>query len=248
MNLRVTKPLLSFILLPCFFSYYSVASDSNSSSKKSSSPLTLVFISDTHGKHNEINVPDGDILIFCGDMCPRGELSDVRDFSQFLKKLPHKYKVVIAGNHDKPFENDRRTQAEELITSTGAIYLNDSGVEIEKIKIWGSPIQPWFYDWAFNKQRGKEIKRHWDMIPSDTNLLITHGPPYGILDQTNRGEKTGCKDLFNKVKEIKPKVHAFGHIHEGYGKVTKNKTTFINASNLNLKYQATNPPIVLKWK
>ena len=248
MNLKLTKSLLSLMTFACLFSNDSIGEKPDHSTKKNSSSLKFVFISDTHGRHNEIKVPDGDFLIFCGDMCPRGSISDIQEFAQFLKKLPHKYKIVIAGNHDKPFEDERRAHAEELITSTGAFYLNDSGVEIEKIKIWGSPIQPWFLDWAFNRHRGEEIKKHWDKIPSDTNLLITHGPPYGILDQTERGEKTGCKDLFKKVKKIKPKVHAFGHIHEGYGKITKSKTTFINASNLNARYQATNPPIVFNWK
>ncbi len=243
--MNIQQKFLSFIVFVVFFSNISKG-DKIKDSIKQNSVMKIVFISDTHGRHHEIDIPGGDFLIFCGDMCPRGSLSDIEEFSSFLKELPHKHKIVIAGNHDKPFEDERKYQAEEIITSSGVIYLNDSGVEIEQVKIWGSPIQPWFLNWAFNKQRGEEIKKHWDMIPLDTDLLITHGPPYGILDQNDEGKKLGCKDLFKKVKKVNPKVHAFGHIHESYGKVKKNKTTFINASNLNGKYKYTNPPIVLK--
>ena len=248
-NLNLEKILLSLIIGGLLFSNSSQGNKIEKDSKQKSSSIKIVFISDTHGKHNEISIPDADLLIFCGDMCSRGLLSEVQDFAKLLKELPHKYKIIIAGNHDKAFEDKKyRSSAERLIQESGAIYLNDSGTEIEGIKIWGSPIQPWFLDWAFNRQRGEEIQKHWDMIPDDTDLLITHGPPHGILDKNQKGQKTGCKELFKKVKEVNPKVHAFGHIHEGYGKIKKNKTTFINASNLNVRYQPVNPPIVINWK
>lgn len=208
--------------------------------------MKFVFLSDTHCKHGEIKIPDGDTFIFCGDMSSRGELSEIENFSLFLHKLPHKNKLVIAGNHDFSFEDGRKIQAENLIKSSGAIYLNDSGVEINGMKFWGSPIQPYFHNWAFQRKRGEEIKKHWDLIPLDTDVLITHGPPYGILDKTRRGELVGCEELLKKVWEIKPKIHVFGHIHEGYGTVKQNDVTFINSSNLNFLYQYTNPPI--EWK
>ena len=208
--------------------------------------MKLVFLSDTHCKHNEIKVPNGDCFIFCGDMSYKGDLSEIKSFSLFLQSLPHKHKIVVAGNHDFSFEDERKNQAEKLIRSSGAKYLNDSGIQIDEMKFWGSPIQPYFYDWAFNRERGKEIKKHWDLIPIDTDILITHGPPKGILDKTRRDEEAGCEELLKKVLEIKPKIHAFGHIHEGYGTFQKNKTTYINASNLNFRYQYTNPPI--EWE
>ena len=259
----------------------------SSLSNEKNRTLRFVFISDTHGKHYEMeNLPKGDFLIFCGDMCSRGVIQDVFAFTEFLKKQPHKYKIVIAGNHDFPFEERERLlaeqsrlssdfpsemqkaflagqdmakkslaeKAEKSILSSGAKYLNDSGVEIEGIKIWGSPIQPSFNDWAFNRDRGEDIKKHWDKIPSDTDVLITHGPPMGILDKTARGEAVGCRDLFNKVKKINPRVHAFGHIHEAYGMIKKSlarkrkQTVFINASNVNLNYNLVNPPIVIDLK
>ena len=96
--------------------------------------LPFVFLSDTHCKHNEIPVPEADCFVFCGDMSYRGDLSEVRDFSPFLQKLPHKHKIVIAGNHDFSFEDERRCQVEELIRLAGAEYLNDSGTQIDGIK------------------------------------------------------------------------------------------------------------------
>ena len=206
--------------------------------------MRLIFLSDTHGKHNEIKIPDGDFLIFGGDMCSRGTIPEIEKFSQFLKDLPHKHKIVIAGNHDFPFEDERKNEAESLIKSTGGEYLNDSGTEIEGIKIWGSPVQPWFYDWAFNRQRGAEIKKHWDLIPPNIDVLITHGPPFGILDKVKSGESVGCEELLKTINEIKPKIHAFGHIHEAFGEVVQDGIHFINASNLDFHYQYKNCPVV----
>lgn len=129
------------------------------------------------------------------------------------------------------------------------IYLNDESTEIMGLKIWGSPIQPWFHDWAFNRQRGEEIKKHWDMIPNDADIVITHGPPRGILDRIspkferyNENPNVGCDDLLEAIQRVKPKVSVFGHIHEGYGKIEKDGTTFINASCLTDNYKPMNPP------
>ncbi len=103
--------------------------------------------------------------------------------------------------------------------------------------------QPWFYDWAFNLERGPEIRAKWELIPKNTDVLITHGPPIGIADLTSRGEQVGCQDLLEVIEKIRPAIHIFGHIHEGYGMITKGKTTFINASNCDQHYQLVNPPI-----
>ena len=205
--------------------------------------MKFVFLSDTHNKHDQIDVPPADCFIYCGDMSLRGEIFEIENFAKFIEKLPHKHKVVIAGNHDRSFEDERKIQAEKLIQSAGALYLNDSGLQLEKFYIWGSPVQPWLGNWAFNRQRGKEIKKHWDLIPKKTDILVTHGPPYGILDQNIQGEKVGCEELLKKVKEIRPKVHAFGHIHEGYGILEKDGIIFINASNLNRRYEYQNLPL-----
>ena len=109
----------------------------------------------------------------------------------------------------------------------------------------GPPITPWFHDWAFNRTRGRNIRKHWEHIPSDVDVLITHGPPLGILDETMHGECVGCEDLLEKINTVKPKYHIFGHIHEGYGSISKNGTHFINASILDAGYVIRNKPVVL---
>jgi Icc-related predicted phosphoesterase len=115
-------------------------------------------------------------------------------------------------------------------------------VQIEGCTIWGSAITPWFFNWAFNRKRGNDINKHWKLIPSDTQLLITHGPAYGILDAVENEKHVGCVDLLKKVKEVMPKVHITGHIHEAYGRVKIGDTLFINASVLNEAYQLVNTP------
>jgi Icc-related predicted phosphoesterase len=204
--------------------------------------MKIVLISDTHTNHN-FRIPEGDILIHAGDVSSRGTKAEVDAFIQWFQSQPHKYKIFIAGNHDFYFEdaakNNEQTEFENLI------YLNDSGCEINGLKFWGSPIQPTFFDWAFNRKRGAEIKKHWDLIPTDTDILITHGPPHKILDLTTNGTYSGCKELKKKVIKIQPKLHVFGHIHEGYGTTTINKTLFVNASLLNEKYQSVHIPIVI---
>ena len=122
-------------------------------------------------------------------------------------------------------------------------YLCNSGVEIEGIKIWGSPITPTFFNWAFNEDRGKPIQKYWKMIPKNTGILVTHGPPNGILDKTTSNINAGCEELLKTVNKLKPKFHLFGHIHEAYGKETLNETTFINGSLLDINYNLANLPI-----
>lgn len=206
--------------------------------------MKIVCISDTHGKHHQLEVPDGDLLIHAGDLSPRGRPKEIRRFNNWLATLPHRHKVVIAGNHDFLFEDDPE-QAEALLTN--AIYLNDSGVTIEGIRIWGSPITPWFFDWAFNRARGNEIRKHWELIPENTDILITHGPPKGILDQTSRGEEVGCEALSEALAYVCPKYHVFGHIHEAHGEANINGTHYINASMLNLKYEPVNKATVIEY-
>lgn len=206
--------------------------------------MKIIAISDTHGLHHGLkNLPKGDMLIHAGDVSRSGSRAQVQDFLFWFEQQDYQYKVLIAGNHDYFFEQ----ASSELISSmipTNVIYLNDSGVEIEGIHLWGSPIQPWFHDWAFNRQRGKEIQKHWNLIPQNTDILITHGPPAGILDITVRGnEHVGCEDLLKTIQTIKPRVHIFGHIHEAYGVEEKGGVKYINASVLNLQYELVNAAV-----
>lgn len=206
--------------------------------------MRLVCLSDTHGRHEGIEVPEGDILLHAGDISQRGKPDEISAFDHWLGTLPHPHKVMIAGNHDFLFER-QPALAKSLLTH--AVYLNDSGIELAGIKIWGSPISPWFYDWAFNRQRGAEIRQHWDLIPNDTDILITHGPPFGILDLTKSGESVGCHDLLAAVQRVQPRLHLFGHIHEAYGQCQVDETWFVNASNLDFNYRPVHPVTVIDW-
>ncbi len=193
--------------------------------------MKIICISDTHNLHKDLKIPDGDILIHAGDMTCVGGINEIKEFNEWLGTLPHRHKIVIAGNHDL-FLDYVPSMAKALITK--AIYLNDSGVEIEGLKIWGSPISPNYQDWAFNRERGEEVRKHWEMIPEDTDILITHCPPFGILDFNDKGKHEGCQDLLAIVQQkIKPRLHVFGHLHDAHGQVKIGETIFVNASTVN---------------
>ena len=211
--------------------------------------MKIAFFSDTHMLHSKIKIPSCDVLIHCGDFTSLGNLEEVEDFCSFLSSIKCENKIVIAGNHDFCLEKaETKKEAEEIFKSVGVHYLNDSGIEINGLNFWGSPVQPAFANFAFNRKRGQEIKKHWDLIPPGTDILVTHGPPFGVLDTTRSGESVGCKELMKKVKEVSPRVHAFGHIHEGYGELSKDQTHFINASSVNSFYLPENNPIVIDLK
>ena len=179
-------------------------------------PKKIVCLSDTHNCSEQIIVPDGDILIHAGDATIRGTIDEIILFNEWFANLPHTYKVFVAGNHDWLFETNNSYARNSLDKSI--IYLQDSWVEIGGLKIYGSPWQPRFFDWAFNLMRGAELAEKWKLIPDDTDILITHGPPFGILDDVPRQyfiENTGCEELRKRVETIKPKLHIFGHIHGG---------------------------------
>jgi len=208
--------------------------------------MRVVFISDTHNRHDLISVPDGDMIVHSGDFSSRGEPGEIAYFLKWYADLPHRHKVLIAGNHD--FLAETAPSIFRGMIPDSVVYLEDSGVEIEGLRIWGSPIQPWFFDWAFNRKRGAEIKLHWDLIPDDTDLLITHGPPYGILDKVVRdGSPVGCRDLLAKAQLVRPRVHVFGHIHEGYGQLEIDGVNYLNASVLDERYAVKNAPIVFDF-
>lgn len=204
--------------------------------------MKFVTIADTHGKHNSLKLSSGEILIHAGDISMKGDKVEVEDFLSWFDKQDFEHKILIAGNHDFYFERESDLHIQHLLPEN-VVYLNDNSTTINGIKIWGSPITPWFFNWAFNRHRGEPIKRHWDLIPIDTDILITHGPIFRTLDKTSEGQHVGCKDLFNKVQDINLKAHVCGHIHESYGTVEKFGTKFINASVLNANYELTNSPI-----
>lgn len=233
----------------------------------------LVTLSDTHNKHRDIHeIPDGDIIIHSGDATRRGTLESFEDFFDWFSSLPHTYKIFVAGNHDigldpefidnqcnyipeeELLQRSKETsiKAEALIPDN-VIYLKDSLVEIEDLKIYGAPWTPRFLNWAFLHNRGEAIAEKWALIPDDVDILVTHGPAYGhgdvappwILSRYQRN--VGCLALLKRIIEIKPKVHVFGHIHQGYGIYQSDEllTTFMNSSICTEAYAPTNKPLTL---
>jgi Icc-related predicted phosphoesterase len=207
--------------------------------------IRIVCISDTHGQHAKLSVPDGDILIHAGDFMAFGDTpKEIIDFNQWLGKQNHRHKIVIAGNHDLMFERHPGAARELLDNAT---YLENSGTELIGLKFWGSPVQPEFNNWAFNVARGAAIRRYWHMIPDGTDVLVTHGPPFGVLDQSHPSTAhLGCEELAKAVERIKPRLNIVGHIHGGHGQVTANCTRFLNASVVNEAYHLVHEPQIVE--
>lgn len=208
--------------------------------------MRLILISDTHGRHDQIeSLPAGDVLICAGDFMNSGLApEEVISFNHWLSKQPIKHRVVCGGNHDRLFQ---KTPELALRFLTNATYLENTGVTIDGVSIWGSPYTPEFLNWAFMYPRGAAANQYWDQIPAGLDVLITHGPPYGILDQTMSGEEhLGCAELLKAVQAKKPKVHVFGHIHGGAGAFENGDTRFINAAYLNERYQAAEPAGIIR--
>ncbi|XP_056640978.1 UPF0046 protein T07D4.2 [Diorhabda sublineata] len=243
--------------------------------------IRFVCMSDTHSLIRNIiyDIPDGDIFIHAGDFTKCGQKEEVIQFNEWLGSLPHRYKIVIAGNHelsfDKKFKSEfklnnrekrhNHTEKDEIKNYgntkddildsvntqniqeylTNCIYLEDCGVELYGIKLYGSPWQPEFGNWAFNLKRGEECLSKWKNIPDDVDILITHTPPLGHGDLVCSGIRAGCVELLNTVQQrVQPKYHVFGHIHEGYGVTSDGKIIYINASTCDINYIPKNLPIV----
>lgn len=203
--------------------------------------MQITTISDTHGLHHQLQLPGGDLLIHAGDVCNRGSQEEEANFIDWFEKQPYTYKIFIGGNHDFFFENFTQQEIQDILPKN-IFYLNDTGIEIDGINIWGSPITPEFHNWAFNRKRGEEINNHWQLIPNNTDILITHGPAFGILDKTFHNLNVGCEELLKALKNIQPKYHVFGHIHEAFGSLNEKETTYINTSSLDLFYKIRNTP------
>ena len=205
-------------------------------------PLRLVLLSDPHGLHREIGIPDGDVLVHAGDFCSDGRDDEARSFGEFFRSLPHRRKVAIEGNHDRCLEADPDLGREIF---AGCHYLLDSGVEIGGVTFWGSPWQPWFFDMAFNLERGAELREKWGLIPAQVDVLITHGPPQFVLDRTETGESVGCEELRHATERTRPRLYVFGHIHHGHGWRRLGRTLHINASNCAGYQEHLNPVVVV---
>jgi Icc-related predicted phosphoesterase len=212
--------------------------------------MRIVFISDTHNQHNYLKIPDCDVLIHAGDFTRAGKEKECVKFLNWYGSLSQaQHKLVIAGNHDWHFA--RFPQAARELVPDSVTYLQDEEVVIDGVKFYGSPWQPAFFDWAFNLPRGKPLQKVWSRIPDDVNVLVTHTPPYGFGDWVRRdgGLHVGCQDLSERIENLSDlRLHAYGHIHEGYGVVSFGDQHFINAASLDEHYNVRNMRTPIVWE
>lgn len=221
----------------------------------------IICISDTHGYHSHCKVPAGDILIHAGDCTDDIGMAALREFLIWFEQQPCPEKILIAGNHDGAFEkwpDLARQMVKEYAPSVH--YLQDSEVNIGGLTIWGSPYTPTFFDWYFMRDRGEKIRHHWDLIPDNVDVLVTHGPPFSQLDLSNHWNEStgrkwedhlGCRDLWDAVQRVKPQLHVFGHIHGSGGRRTYThddgwRTEMVNASQVDEAYIPNRKPIVVE--
>jgi len=162
--------------------------------------MKIIAIADTHGYHQLVDMPAGDVLLVAGDICSYGRLEDIEDFGTWLLDQPCRHKIIIAGNHDGPFQSNNDSALQALTrVEPNITYLQDSSVNIEGVTFYGSPWTPTFMNWYFMADRGSTIREKWVMIPENTDVLITHGPPAAILDNV-RGIPQGCADLLERIQ------------------------------------------------
>ena len=190
--------------------------------------MRIVAVADTHLFHDELRVPPGDVFVHAGDLCRGGSLDELERGLAWVRSLPHPTKIMIAGNHDWAFA--REPAAARALLGDGIVYLEDGAAEVGGLRVWGSPWQPTFHDWAFNLPRGPALAEKWAKIPPGLDLLITHGPPEGLGDRSLTNGRTGCADLRARVAEVRPRVHLFGHIHEDGGAWAEGGTLFVNCT------------------
>lgn len=178
--------------------------------------MRIVAVADTHTFHDDLgSIPEGDVFLHAGDLLNSGRMSELEPVAEWIRSLSHPHKLVIAGNHDWCFAEEKRQAVARL--GRKITYLEDSGIEIDGARFWGSPWQPEFCDWAFNLPRGAPLAAKWALIPEGTDVLMTHGPPRGFGDFNYGGKHVGCEDLLEAVKRVRPLLHVFGHIHEAGG-------------------------------
>lgn len=225
----------------------------------------VTLISDTHAKHSMVtgDLPGGDILIHAGDFMTSGysPTEAILFFKWFDTLNNYDTKVFIAGNHDR-WAQDRPEEFKGILTGYKNIeYLEDDWMAVyhdgpngdmpeENVRIYGSPWQPWFYNWAFNLPRnGPGLASKWEAIPEDIDILVTHGPAWGVLDDVEgrRGQHLGCELLIERIKEVRPKIHVCGHIHSGYGHYFDCHTHFFNAALLDEQYKYSHTPWHFEW-
>ena len=213
--------------------------------------IRITFISDTHTKHGlcEMDLPGGDILIHSGDFMNSGYYwQEAKEFLEWFNGLyQYDHKILIAGNHDRWFEDNLRDIPNAMLEYPNITYLLDQQTEIYGLKIWGSPWQPEFYNWAFNLPRnGEDLREKWFWIPKDCDILVTHGPAQGHLDVSGYGDTDlGCELLRERIDIVKPLIHCFGHIHGSAGYKFDGNTHYFNAAILGERYNYQNKPMTI---
>lgn len=196
--------------------------------------MRIGLISDTHMRHASITIPDVDVLVHAGDFTRRGRTEEAEAFMAWFAAQPGE-KVLVAGNHDHCSEY-RADEMRARAARHGVTYLVDEVATVKGLRVFGSPITPAFRSGAWNRVRGAEIRKSWERIPEGLDLLVTHGPPKGVLDRTFFGANVGCADLTEIVRARPPRLHVFGHIHEAFGetRLPGLDTRFVNASSSKL--------------
>lgn len=216
----------------------------------------VVTLSDTHGFQKEIEMPKGDILVHSGDITDCGEEWQVRQFLEWLNDLPYERKIFCNGNHEVQIA--KMGIMKQLVRENcnkSVVYLENEAYEYKGLKFWGSPYSLEFFPehWGYQLKR-QHAKALWDMIPEDTDILLTHSPPKGIMDGVKpfgiyTEDHAGCNFLLEQTRKINPYLHVFGHIHRWFGTVQRAnpayKTLYVNASMCDDSYKITRKPIVI---
>lgn len=221
--------------------------------------MLCCLVSDTHLRH--VNTPRADVLIHAGDATLDGSIEQVAAFANWFMVQPARRRVFVPGNHDWLFERNYPL-AFSMLAERGIVTLLDTALEFEGMSFYGTPWQPEFMNWAFNKSRGRALAEKWARIPDKLDVLITHGPPLGIGDEVARhqslssfgppdddeprGEHVGCADLYLRVMKVKPQLHVYGHVHGGYGLRELHGIKFANASICDEGYRPMHKPILIE--
>jgi len=209
--------------------------------------MKIVLISDTHGYELK-DLPHGDLLVHCGDWSGGGAYVETFYFIKWMSSVKQNYTygvVCVPGNHDR-FVESAPDLTKVQFNDAGIKLLINENIEINGVKIFGTPYTPNFYNWTF-MGTDTQLTKHFEAMSADTDLVISHGPPYGILDYVGRdgGLSVGSLALLYKIQEVKPKVVVFGHIHEGRGSTDQNGISYYNVSSVDEYYRPIHAPVVI---
>lgn len=208
--------------------------------------MKICIISDTHFRHNELVLPAADAIVHCGDFSATGSHRDHFEFSKWFGSLPYKHKLVSPGNHDRYSEKQLHI-SKAIFADNECELLVDELKVIDGKRMYFSPWTPRYGRWSWMRERGEDIKKVWDGIPENLDLLVTHGPPWGTLDiSIYDAVHCGCEELMKAIEEKKPRFHAFGHIHFYGGRVQEiGDTTYVNAAVCDESYHPNNNIVVI---